>query len=46
MFERLDNILDKYNELSKQLTNPEIISDYSLYNSIEKLNIITSENIK
>lgn len=36
MFERLDNILNKYNEISKELTNPEVLSDYNKLKELSK----------
>ena len=36
MFERLDAIVAKYNELQKDLTNPEIMSDYNKIKVLSK----------
>ncbi len=36
MFERLDAIVTKYNELQKQLSNPEIINDYNKLKTLSK----------
>jgi len=36
MFERLDAIETKYNELQIQLSNPEIISDYNKLKTLSK----------
>ena len=38
MFERLDAIVNKYNELQNDLTNPEIMSDYT------KIKILSKES--
>ena len=37
MFERLENILKKYEELKNELTNPEVLSDYN------KLKVLSKE---
>jgi peptide chain release factor 1 len=36
MFERLNAIVDKFNELQTELTNPEIISDYNKLKTLSK----------
>jgi len=36
MFERLDAITQKYNELQKQLTDSEVISDYNKLKALSK----------
>ena len=36
MFERLDNIEQKYEELKKELTNPEVLNDYNKLKKLSK----------
>ena len=36
MFERLENILKKYEELKIELTKPEVLSDYNLLKKLSK----------
>ena len=36
MIERLENILNKYNELSKELTNTEVLNDYNKLKKLSK----------
>ena len=36
MFERLDNIVKKYNELKEELVKPEVLNDYNLLKKLSK----------
>ena len=36
MFNRLDAIVDKYNELSKELVNPEVLNDFNKLKDLSK----------
>ncbi len=36
MIERLDNIISKYDEISKELTNPEVLNDYNKLKELSK----------
>ena len=36
MFERLENILNKYNELKEELVKPEVLNDYGLLKKLSK----------
>ena len=36
MFERLDAVTEKYEELTKKLTDPEVLGDY---NTLKKLSL-------
>ena len=36
MFERLDNILQKYEELKIELTKPEVLNDYNKLKTLSK----------
>ena len=36
MFERLENIVNKYNELKEELTKPEILNDYNTLKKLSK----------
>ena len=38
MFERLDGIIDKYNELSEKLTTEEVFNDYNLLKKYSRRN--------
>ena len=46
MFERLDAIVAKYNELQKDLTNPEIMSDYNKIKVLSKESRDLEETVK
>ncbi len=46
MIERLETILEKYNELQKELTNPEIISDYNKLKTLSKESSDLEETVK
>lgn len=46
MFERLNAIVDKYNELQTELTNPEIISDYNKLKTLSKESSDLEEIVK
>lgn len=46
MFERLDAIENKYNELQVDLTNPEIISDYNKLKALSKESSDLEETVK
>jgi len=46
MFERLDAIEKKYNELQVDLTNPEIISDYNKLKALSKESSDLEETVK
>ena len=36
MFNRLDNIVEKYNELKEKLTTPEVLNNYNLLKELSK----------
>ena len=46
MFNRLDAIVNKYNELQKDLANPEIISDYNKLKTLSKESSDLEETVK
>ena len=46
MFERLNAIVDKFNELQTELTNPEIISDYNKLKTLSKESSDLEETVK
>lgn len=46
MFERLDTIEKKYNELQVELTNPEVISDYNKLKELSKMSSDLEETVK
>ena len=46
MFERLNAIVDKFNELQTDLTNPEIISDYNKLKTLSKESSDLEEIVK
>ena len=46
MFERLNAIVDKFNELQTELTNPEIISDYNKLKTLSKESSDLEEIVK
>ncbi len=46
MFERLDAIVNKYNELQKNLTDPEIMSDYNKIKVLSKESSDLEETVK
>ena len=48
MFERLDNIVQKYEELKLELTKPEILNDYNKLKNLskEQSELINIRNIK
>ena len=46
MIERLETILEKYNKLQKELTNPEIISDYNKLKTLSKESSDLEETVK
>lgn len=46
MFERLNAIVEKYNELQNELTKPEIISDYNKLKSLSKESSDLEETVK
>lgn len=46
MFERLDAIVNKYNELQKDLINPEIMSDYNKIKILSKESSDLEETVK
>ncbi len=46
MFERLDAIVNKYNELQNDLTNPEIMSDYNKIKILSKESSDLEETVK
>lgn len=46
MFERLDAIVNKYNELQRDLTNPEIMSDYNKIKVLSKESSDLEETVK
>ncbi len=45
MFERLDSIVSKYNELQIELTKPEVISDYNKLKELSKLSSDLEETV-
>lgn len=46
MFERLNAIVDKFNELQTELTNPDIISDYNKLKALSKESSDLEETVK
>lgn len=46
MFERLETIEKKYNELQVELTNPEVISDYNKLKELSKMSSDLEETVK
>lgn len=46
MFERLNAIVDKFNELQTELTNPDIISDYNKLKTLSKESSDLEETVK
>jgi peptide chain release factor 1 len=36
MFERLDAVTEKYEELTKRLTDPEVLGDYNVLKKLSK----------
>lgn len=46
MFERLDAIVNKYNELQRDLTNPENMNDYNKIRALSKESSDLEETVK
>ena len=46
MFERLELVKNRYEELSKELTNPEIVTDYNNFKKISKEHSDLEETVK
>ena len=46
MFERLENIVNKYNELKEELTKPEVLNDYNTLKKLSKEQSDLEETVK